>query len=541
MPVVAIDLIFGVFVLAIGFAMGWWLHSRGWQMVQPQAADEVKQAREVLGRLHELATRVATDVGAHSDRVEAINEQLNAAEGNEPDAVVQAVAQLIEANSRMQGQLGSAQERLKEQAELVEQHAKAARTDALTGLANRRAFDEEMQERLQRHEKQGETFSVIIFDVDHFKKFNDTYGHQAGDDVLRLMGELLHAAARKGDFVARYGGEEFAMILPRTPVAEASLSADRVRQRIAEHGFRCDGQNLRVTASLGVAQVFLGETITHLVDRADAALYAAKEAGRNQVYWHDGTDVHPLRRPEVKPALPEKAMPTAAAERQPSRQPEKEEPALDEGKTMIGQIRMSNRTEFCIILARRLAEWRRGGATPSVIMIRIDDFPEILRQFGARAGGMALKATAQFLNAAIRDMDLVGHYETATFAVLFPGTWLANVIAIAERLRDAIAKCSMPTDRGQLKFTVSVGGAKAMETDDTKRLLQRAEESLDAAHESGGNCSMFHNGAWSETVSAAMERTEPLTETHDAPRRSPNHDAPQHIDAPISQNRARLT
>lgn len=523
MPVVAIDLLFGVFVLAIGIAFGWWLRSRGQQVTQPAPSSEVKQAREVLGRLHELATRVATDVGAHSHRVEAINERLHAADGGEPDAVVQAVTQLIEANSRMQGQLGSAQERLKEQAELVEQHAKAARTDALTGLANRRAFDEEMQNRLQRHQKQGETFSVIIFDVDHFKKFNDTYGHQAGDDVLRLMGSLLRAAARKDDIVARYGGEEFAMILPNTPVAEASRSADRVRRRIADHGFHCEGKELRVTVSLGVAQVFHGEAITHLIDRADAALYAAKEAGRDRVYWHDGTDVHPLHKPENAPVTTVEQAPATTIStlrqvemppkselrtKERSSEAECEAPESTDGMTVIGQVTMSCRTAFCIILARRFAEWRRGGATPSVIMIRIDDFPGIVAQYGERAGCLALKATAQFLNAAIRDMDLVGHFDAATFAVLFPGTWLANVIGVAERLRDAIAKCSMPTEHGQLKFTVSVGGAKATEADDAKRLLERAVESLDTAHEAGGNCSMFHNGAWSETVSAAMERTE---------------------------------
>ncbi len=528
MPVAVVDLLFGVFVLATGFAMGWWLCTRGRPAGRGEGAEDVKQAREVLGRLHELATRVASDVGAHSDRVEAINERLHGTSGAEHEAVVQAVAQLIEANTRMQGQLGSAEERLKEQAALVKRHSTAARTDALTGLANRRAFDEEMRHSLERRQKLGETFSVVMFDVDHFKKFNDTYGHQAGDDVLRLMGELLRGAARKDDIVARYGGEEFAMILPRTSVAEAKLSADRVRHTIAEHGFHCDGQELRITTSLGVAQVLEAESVTHLVDRADAALYASKGAGRNCVHWHDGTEIHPLRPESKEEPTASEAATSAPPEPAPEPVPVEEEPTpghadeeggvdvpgdhredeSDDGKTYVGQISMSNRTEFCIILARRLAEWRRGGATPSVIMIRIDNFPQIAGEYGERAGCLVLKATAQFLNAAIRDMDLVAHYESATFAVLFPGTWLANVIGIAERLRQAIAQCCLPTDRGQLRFTVSIGGAKALESDDTKRLLERTQESLDSAYESGGNCSMFHNGAWSETVSAAMEHVE---------------------------------
>ncbi len=513
MPVAAVDLLFGVFVLATGVALGWWLCSRGRPAGRTEPVDEVKQAREVLGRLHDLATRVASDVGEHSHRVEAINERLNGVSGTESEAVVQAVAQLIEANSRMQGQLGSAEEKLKEQAALVERHATAARTDALTGLANRRAFDEEMHYCLERHRKAGETFSVVMFDVDHFKKFNDTYGHQAGDDVLRLMGELLRQAARKGDTVARYGGEEFALILPRTAVNEAKLRAERVRHKIAEHGFQCDGQQLRITSSLGLAQVAQGDSVTNLIDRADAALYASKESGRNCVHWHDGSEIHPLHPPKTKepaaadvPPAPVKAESECVGDRHAAAGQEEapeEEPA--EGKTSVGQVSMSNRTEFCIILARRLAEWRRGGATPSVIMLRIDDFPQIAGKFGQRAGCLVLKATAQFLNAAIRDMDLMAHYESATFAVLFPGTWLANVIGIAERLHEAIARCCLPTERGQLKFTVSIGGAKAVESDDTKRLLERTQEALEAAWEAGGNCSMFHNGAWSETVSAAME------------------------------------
>ncbi len=493
MPIMMVDLLFGLFILATGCALGWWVCRRRADAEQAEPAGEVKHAREVLSRLHELATRVASDVGAHTDRVEAINDRLHGSSETKPETVVEAVAQLIEVNTRMQGQLGSAQEKMREQAFLVERHATAARTDALTGLANRRAFDEEMQKLLQRHDVFGETFSVIIFDIDHFKRFNDTYGHQAGDDVLRRMGELLHGGARPNDLVARYGGEEFAMILPRTPVADATRCAERVRQEIAGHAFPCHGQELRVTASLGVAEVLQGEAVSKLIDRADAALYTSKGAGRNCTHWHDGAAIHPLGTERESSARP---LETPPADR-------KEDSG---GKTVVGQITMSNRTEFCIILARRLAEWRRGGATPSVVMVRLDGFSAIVGRYGQRAGALVMKATAQFLNAAIRDMDMVAHYETETFAILFPGTWLANVVDIAERLREAIAQCRLPTDRGELKFTVSVGGARALESDDARRLLERVQESLDTATETGGNCSMFHNGTWSETVSAALQR-----------------------------------
>jgi len=531
MPVVVIDLLFGLFVLGVGAALGWWLRLR---LVPAggDAAAETQQAREVLGRLHELASHMAADVGAHTSRVEEINEELTASGENQTDGVIAAVTKLIEANGRMQQQLGSAEEKLEEQARLVETHAAAALTDALTGLANRRAFDEEMNRRLEAFRAEGRVFSVVMLDVDHFKKFNDTYGHQAGDDVLRLLGELLRKEARKQDVVARYGGEEFAIICPGTTAREAGRGADRVRAAIAGKVFHCDGLDLNVTASLGTAAIQREEQVAGLIQRSDAALYASKEAGRNCVHFHDGRRIRPINGtpepvaeapPKKTAETPEKPRPIERPRRssaksdesatagKPARPPVADgKSKTDDAATASGEVMpaISNRTEFCIILARRLAEWRRGGATPSVLMIRVDDYKNIVEANGSRVGMLVIKATAKFLSAAIRDMDLVAQYDSATFAVLFPGTWLTNVIRIAERLRDAIAKCSLPGAKGPLNFTVSIGGAKAMQTDDTKRLLERSVEALEAAEQSGGNCSLFHNGAWSETVSAAIEREE---------------------------------
>jgi len=546
MPVVIIDLLFGVFVLATGVGLGWWLRNRGMSPLSG-GSSEANQAREVLGRLHELASRVAADVGAHNSRVEAINENLSASDDQSTKAVVDAVTQLIEANSRMQQQLGSAEERLHEQAKLVESHAAAALTDALTGLPNRRAFDEQTQRLFDGYRREGRVFALVMFDVDHFKKFNDTYGHQAGDDVLKQLGALLRNQARKEDIAARYGGEEFALLLPGTGAQEAAQSAERVRAAVAGRDFRSDGRVLKVTCSFGAAAIVSGEVLASLIHRSDAALYVSKDNGRNCVHWHDGRSIHPLgARPALQPPAPEKPAPPVekspvekspveklaakpsrrpagqpdqavdapkpAKEAKPAREPEAEQV---EGNAIpsVAPLSVSNRTEFCIILARRLAEWRRGGATPSVLMVRIDNYPQIVSDNGTRVGDLVVKATSQFLGAAIRDMDLVAQYDTCTYAVLFPGTWLTNVIRIAERLREAIAKCSLPGRQGPLRFTVSIGGAKAMETDDTKRLLERSVEALEAAEETGGNCSLFHNGAWSETISAATEREEELDHT----------------------------
>ena len=149
-----------------------------------------------------------------------------------------AIGSLVEANDRMQRQLVSADEKLQEQARQIESHAAEARTDALTNLPNRRAFDDEMTRRLAGSRRHGWTFSVFMMDVDHFKSLNDTHGHQAGDEVLRGLGKVLQNTAREADMIARYGGEEFAAVLPDTTVDDATIGAERFRQAIEDYCFQ---------------------------------------------------------------------------------------------------------------------------------------------------------------------------------------------------------------------------------------------------------------------------------------------------------------
>jgi diguanylate cyclase (GGDEF)-like protein len=154
-----------------------------------------------------------------------------------------------------------------------------------------------------------------------------------------------------------------------------------------------------------------------------------------------------------------------------------------------------------------LAEWRRGGAPPAVVLVRIDDHAGILLRQGRPAALMVLRATAQFLGAAVRDMDMVAEYDENTFALLLPGAVLANVLSVAERVRQAIARCELPVAGGRLNFTVSVAGVVTIKSDETQMLLWRAEEALDSALKAGGNCCYFHNGQASETSAAALQRT----------------------------------
>jgi diguanylate cyclase (GGDEF)-like protein len=163
-------------------------------------------------------------------------------------------------------------------------------TDPLTGCLNRRGFDQSMARELARAARSGSDLSLLALDLDHFKEINDTYGHLAGDAVLRDIGGLLVQTARAGDMVARTGGEEFSILLPETATAGASQFATRVCETVRRHVFHVNGKPITLTVSVGaVSSATAGEDLgANLKERADQALYTAKRAGRDCVHvWRD--------------------------------------------------------------------------------------------------------------------------------------------------------------------------------------------------------------------------------------------------------------
>lgn len=158
-------------------------------------------------------------------------------------------------------------------------------TDALTGLPNKRALDVQLQREFEACRRYDRAMSVVMMDVDRFKGFNDAYGHDAGDEVLRQVAARMSTISRKSDFVARFGGEEFVAILPETSLPEAVQFAEKLRSAVASASLFISGSPLDVTISLGVASVPYSrfETPEALVRAADQALYRAKKNGRNRV------------------------------------------------------------------------------------------------------------------------------------------------------------------------------------------------------------------------------------------------------------------
>lgn len=200
--------------------------------------------------------------------------------------VVTDTQKMLEQNKTLEAQLDKSAHAMEALQRDLETIKREALTDGLTGLANRKAFDDEIQRIAAEARDEGQPFTILMVDIDHFKSFNDNFGHQVGDQVLRLVARTLIDGVKGRDVAARYGGEEFVIILPGTELRAGVAVGENLRRAVATKDVinRNTGEKLgRITMSVGVAEWCAGETVEEVIERADAALYTAKHNGRNQV------------------------------------------------------------------------------------------------------------------------------------------------------------------------------------------------------------------------------------------------------------------
>lgn len=174
---------------------------------------------------------------------------------------------------------------------MYEEALSKALTDELTGMGNKRALQSCLHRETERSIRRKQPLSTLIIDIDHFKKVNDTHGHRAGDAVLEQFGSLIQKNLRKTDLSFRYGGEEFVLILEETDKEHALQTAERIRQAVQESNFAFEDLTIPLSASFGCATYKLGETMDSFIERADQALYLAKNSGRNTARHLDANDV----------------------------------------------------------------------------------------------------------------------------------------------------------------------------------------------------------------------------------------------------------
>lgn len=199
----------------------------------------------------------------------------------------------IERNAVLEQNLKNSAEQVDRLKRELDDLQKEANTDVLTGLANRKAFDEGLLRAAAEAIETESALCLLIVDIDNFKHFNDRYGHQFGDQVLKLVARCLREGTKDGDLVARYGGEEFAVLLPGCGLGDAAQVAERLRHNIAARRLirRSTGEEVgAITISVGVARFEAGEAINDLIARADEALYLAKRQGRNRVVSQSALD-----------------------------------------------------------------------------------------------------------------------------------------------------------------------------------------------------------------------------------------------------------
>ncbi len=532
MPDSATFTVVAALVATIGLLIGWLLRGllvgtkhtivqvkEQTQPVTPQPAALVADAPDlnneftdaILSQLHDISNRLSSDVGEHSTRVKQISEEVRAEQPEGSETLLNAMTQLLEANQRMEQQLQDAENRIGEQARQLEMEVEQARTDALTSLSNRRKFDDVLDQAYETFQQGGDTTSILLLDVDHFKKFNDTHGHLAGDEVLRGVGRILQEMTGDDDLPCRYGGEEFAVIYPGRSIEQIKDKAESVRAEIAKRQFEFENLKLQVSASGGVAQLRSSEDIASFIQRADEGLYASKEAGRNCGHWHDGEDCHPLA--EDTPATDASVEAEAEAEDPVATKEEDVQELLESTQSLVDEARGADvsddepsETTADLLdhqtLRADLREELDSGQdeSQSVLLLRIDNFDRIVENRGEESGELVLKATQQFFDAVARDREHITQFDGDVFPLLLPGTQLDDAIKVALRLRQAIARCQIPTESGPLRFTVCVGVAERHSEESSTDLLRRSEHALKSAIDVGPNSCFFHDGETSHST-----------------------------------------
>ncbi len=194
------------------------------------------------------------------------------------------IAKLLVINKTLEAKTKETEEKINEQAKIIDELRSRLRIDPLTNLFNRRALEADLKKELSKIRRYNYPLSLIMCDIDHFKKINDTYGHQTGDKILQNLANIWKEMIRDSDSIYRYGGEEFIIMAPHTIKEEAFQLAERLRRKVKNYKFVIDpsGNYIQLTISLGVTQVEPKEDIEHALERVDKALYMAKNQGRDR-------------------------------------------------------------------------------------------------------------------------------------------------------------------------------------------------------------------------------------------------------------------
>ena len=261
-----------------------------WKAIQDAILESGGAMCRELGAVQETLEAAGRDTAAYGEALAGVGNELHAVADSE--SMQKLVESLVTATARMQRRSQDLENRLQETSNEVTQlrsHLEKVReeamTDALTGIANRKRFDETLRRARREAENTGKPLSLALCDIDFFKRFNDTWGHQTGDQIIRFVAGCLTRHSAEHHVVARYGGEEFAIVMPNTPAETAERIAERIRKTVESKKLlrKSTNEDLgNITVSLGIASYRDGESVEQLIQRSDSNLYKSKTRGRNR-------------------------------------------------------------------------------------------------------------------------------------------------------------------------------------------------------------------------------------------------------------------
>lgn len=246
-----------------------------------------------------------SDVTHHSTALQHAESEIKQCDSsgqfvNIQDSLVQNLRHIVQVNQKMENDLVVSKFKLEETAQQLDRSRKEARTDSLCKVANRKAVDETLNFLVSRFQSQKKSFGLMLIDIDHFKRINDTFGHEAGDEVLINVGKALKECVRPVDFVGRLGGDEFVLMIEGLNDTNAEFVGKRIRSTIELYNFSVGhkGESTVVTLSMGLTVIRTSDSAKDLYRRADHALYRSKELGRNQLFTIVDTVDKTAPRPE---------------------------------------------------------------------------------------------------------------------------------------------------------------------------------------------------------------------------------------------------
>lgn len=480
----------------------------------------------IADQLQVISHRVAADVCAHHEKVVHISDRL--APTADSSEIMDTINEIISANQAMHGQLADAQKRIAQQSRMIEQASRQARTDALTGLANRRALNEFLANSIESLTAEGPVTGMLLLDIDHFKSFNDNFGHATGDAVLASFARSIATCCSEDSYAARYGGEEFAVVLVAKTIDELVQKATEVRYYASEQVISYEDLQLKITSSGGLCRLLPGDTCSAVCERADEGLYQAKKAGRNRGFWlsDDGWLPFPGRSgaPQVLSELGKNsgneapaAAPSSGADNatvQPISRSEAQATVRDATASKASAKATSATTE----VGREEASQAKTDTQANEILdlnafvIRLDAFVEQLRKANLPAAGfmvegVGLRSHADSVSASqcwneiletvqhnLRGIDVICQYRPFTLCVFMPGCSLDSGIARAARTKMALREAVHTWNTSVTPKKFSVSAAAVMSTEENAQFLNRLELALEEAEDATDRELVIHDG-----------------------------------------------